>query len=151
MEIWKDIKGYEGLYKISNKGNVFSFHRNRLLKPTIVKKRRAVFVGLMKSGVRDSKPLSRLVYNHFISKDESKLDFKDGDFTNCSADNIIQVKYTMVFKDKSCIMVLDTDNQKMYNSISELAEELGVSNNSVSIGLRNKKSKKYAKYKTILK
>lgn len=32
-EIWKDIKGYEGLYKISNKGNVMStkFKKHRLL------------------------------------------------------------------------------------------------------------------------
>ena len=34
MEIWKDIKGYEGLYQISNKENVKSFHRGkeRILK-----------------------------------------------------------------------------------------------------------------------
>lgn len=26
-EIWKDIKGYEGLYQVSNKGNVRSLDR----------------------------------------------------------------------------------------------------------------------------
>ena len=26
-EIWKDIKGYEGLYQVSNKGNVKSLKR----------------------------------------------------------------------------------------------------------------------------
>jgi NUMOD4 motif len=31
-EIWKDIEGYEGLYVISNKGNVFSFLSNKILK-----------------------------------------------------------------------------------------------------------------------
>lgn len=36
-EIWKDIKGYEGLYKISNTGRVKSFHYNRekILQPLI--------------------------------------------------------------------------------------------------------------------
>lgn len=29
MEIWKDIKGYEGLYQISNFGNVMSLNYNR--------------------------------------------------------------------------------------------------------------------------
>ena len=29
QEIWKDIKGYEGLYQISNLGNVKSLKRNR--------------------------------------------------------------------------------------------------------------------------
>lgn len=28
-EVWKDIKGYEGLYKVSNTGKVKSFQRNR--------------------------------------------------------------------------------------------------------------------------
>ena len=32
MEIWKDIKGYEGLYKISSYGNVKSLITNKLLK-----------------------------------------------------------------------------------------------------------------------
>lgn len=35
-EIWKDIKGYEGLYKISNYGRVKSFHfgKERIRKPS---------------------------------------------------------------------------------------------------------------------
>ncbi len=32
-ELWKDIKGYEGLYKISNLGNVKSLYKNKILKP----------------------------------------------------------------------------------------------------------------------
>lgn len=37
-EIWKDIKGYEGFYEISNMGRVRSKIKNRLLKPVIHKK-----------------------------------------------------------------------------------------------------------------
>ncbi len=33
IEIWKPIKGYEGLYLISNMGNVYSFYKNIILKP----------------------------------------------------------------------------------------------------------------------
>jgi len=29
-EVWKDIKGYEGLYRISNYGNVFNIRKNSL-------------------------------------------------------------------------------------------------------------------------
>ena len=29
-EIWKDIEGYEGIYQVSNKGNVKSLSRNVL-------------------------------------------------------------------------------------------------------------------------
>ena len=34
-EIWKDIKGYEGLYKVSNKGRVYSFITNRYMIPQL--------------------------------------------------------------------------------------------------------------------
>jgi hypothetical protein len=34
-EIWKDVIGYEGLYQISNLGNIFSIKRNILLKQSI--------------------------------------------------------------------------------------------------------------------
>ena len=34
-EVWKDIEGYEGLYQVSNKGRVKSFHfgKEKILKP----------------------------------------------------------------------------------------------------------------------
>ena len=38
MEIWKDIKGYEGLYIISNTGKVKGLKHNRLLKPVMQKR-----------------------------------------------------------------------------------------------------------------
>jgi len=34
-EIWKDIEGYEGLYRISSFGNVFSIISNKILKLSI--------------------------------------------------------------------------------------------------------------------
>ena len=35
MEIWRDIEGYKGLYMISSKGRVKSFHKGqeRILRP----------------------------------------------------------------------------------------------------------------------
>lgn len=32
IEIWRDVIGYEGLYKISSLGNIYSYRRNRNLK-----------------------------------------------------------------------------------------------------------------------
>ena len=37
MENWKDIKGYEGLYQVSDEGRVFSVRRNIIMKPTVNK------------------------------------------------------------------------------------------------------------------
>lgn len=39
-EIWKDIEGYEGLYQISNFGNVYSINKNKILKWNINKQQR---------------------------------------------------------------------------------------------------------------
>ena len=36
MEIWKDIIGYDGLYQISNLGNVYSNITNKQMKPRLV-------------------------------------------------------------------------------------------------------------------
>lgn len=37
-EIWKDVVGYEGLYKVSNMGNVLSNRNNIVLKPLVRQK-----------------------------------------------------------------------------------------------------------------
>ena len=37
-EIWKDVEGYEGIYQISNKGQLKNIQKNTILNPTIIKK-----------------------------------------------------------------------------------------------------------------
>ena len=34
-EIWKDVVGYEGLYKVSNLGNIFSIRKDKVMHPSI--------------------------------------------------------------------------------------------------------------------
>lgn len=41
-EIWKDIKGYEGLYQVSNRGKVRSLRRNITLRQGITNKSKVV-------------------------------------------------------------------------------------------------------------
>ena len=54
-EVWKDIKGYEGLYKISNFGNVKSLKTNANIKPS--KGRKYVGVNLYKNGITKTKSI----------------------------------------------------------------------------------------------
>ena len=87
MEEWKDIKGYEGLYQISNKGRVKSLGNNKTKKEKILKPRKCngyFSVRLCKKGEKP-KPfdIHRLVAEHFLPnpdnlpvvnhKDENKL------------------------------------------------------------------------------
>ena len=54
-EIWKDIKGFEQLYQISNLGNVKSLSNNFSRKEKILKPKQRkgyLYVGLCKNGKR---------------------------------------------------------------------------------------------------
>lgn len=48
-EKWKDVEGYEGYYKVSNTGKVWSIRNNRLLK-TKKNNRDYIQVNLSKDG-----------------------------------------------------------------------------------------------------
>lgn len=72
MEIWKDIKGYKGLYKISNLGNVKSLNYNKTRKEKIKKtysnNQSYTRVHLSKNGKEKSYLVHRLVYEAFYGK-----------------------------------------------------------------------------------
>ena len=65
QEIWKDIKGYEGLYQVSNLGNVYSIKNNKLLKLHISHKGYVV-VCLYKNNKQHTQQIHRLIAQAFI-------------------------------------------------------------------------------------
>lgn len=69
VEIWKDIEGYEGLYQISNLGNVKSL-KNGLLKGGKIFGYR--YIGLCYNGKYKSFRVARLVAKAFIPNTENK-------------------------------------------------------------------------------
>ena len=79
-EIWKDIKGYEGIYQVSSEGRVRSLDRidnnNHPLKGVILKPYISnsgyLLVGLYKQQKRDRKLLHRLVAEAFIPNPDNK-------------------------------------------------------------------------------
>ena len=73
-EVWKDMVGYEGLYKVSDKGNIYSVERKdsrgqkcggRMLKPRYDKDGYLI-VTLYKNGAEKKKRVHRLVTEVFI-------------------------------------------------------------------------------------
>lgn len=65
-EIWKDIQGYEGLYKVSNCGNVWSCITKRILKPSKNTHTKHLGVILCKNSKKKRFQIHRLVAQAFI-------------------------------------------------------------------------------------
>ena len=81
-EVWKDVVGYEGLYQVSNKGNVYSVERKdsrgnkcggRVLRPSYDKDG-YLQVQLYKNGKVKGKYIHRLVAEAFIPNPKSFLE-----------------------------------------------------------------------------
>lgn len=64
-EIFVDVKGYEGLYKISNHGKVFGIKKGYILRVGNNGKYKHKFVNLYKSGKSRKYYIHRLVLIHF--------------------------------------------------------------------------------------
>lgn len=98
MEIWKDIKGYEGKYQVSNLGNVKSswmwtgdkyIKREKILR-NILYKNGYLYVSLSKDGKVKRFKVNRLVAEAFIDNPYNLpiTNHKDGDKTNNCVSNL---------------------------------------------------------------
>lgn len=93
QEVWKDIKGYEGLYQISNFGRVKSFKKNKngKIKSTINDKGSYLSVGLCGGERKQYNPrIHRLVAEHFIGDIPKGYEVHhiDGNKQNNRVDNL---------------------------------------------------------------
>jgi len=97
-EEWRDIKGYEGIYKISNKGNVKSLCRisrhGRFIKEKILKpakdKDGYILVTLCKNGRQKTSKVHRLVCCAFVNNIDNKpcVNHKNGIKNDNTVDNL---------------------------------------------------------------
>lgn len=97
-EVWRDVVGYEGLYKISNKGKVYSVAR----KDTIGRKRAGLIlkpkfhaegylrVTLYKNGTRKHKMIHRLVLEAFVENPNNypEVNHRDENKNNNCVENL---------------------------------------------------------------
>lgn len=88
-EIWKDIKGYESLYQISNKGNIFSKRKNKNLAKTDNGKGYKL-VSFHTKGKRKNFYVHRLVAEAFIENPNNfkTINHKDFDRSNNEVTNL---------------------------------------------------------------
>lgn len=72
MEKWKKIKAFNGLYKISTLGRLYSVRSKRIMQNRPNKTRGYVLVSLSINGIVKKTPIHRLVAEAFIPNPENK-------------------------------------------------------------------------------
>lgn len=90
MEIWKDVKGYEGLYQVSNHGRVKSLNYNHTKKEKVLVplKHQNGYLFVNINGKQQS--IHRLIAKTFIpnQKNKNQVNHIDGNKENNRIDNL---------------------------------------------------------------
>lgn len=93
-EIWKPIKGYEGLYEVSNLGRIKSLNYNHTGKEKILKPTKDRYgylqVTLCKNNIKKQYTVHRLVAEAFIDNPDNlpQVNHKDENKQNNNVDNL---------------------------------------------------------------
>ena len=147
-EIWCPIKGYEGLYEVSDKGRVRSikFGKERILKPGRMTKG-YLTVGLYKNGEQKMYLVHRLVAKTFIPNPDNlpEVNHKDEDKINNKVSNLewCDRKYNqnygtgiqrMAEKLSKSVLQFTKDGEfvKEWKSATDVKRNLGYSKGNIS-------------------
>lgn len=160
-EIWKDIKGWENLYQVSNIGRIKSLRdtvyshrtkstvrvdREKILKPYTDSKG-YLLVDLRKNGKRYTRKVHRIVADVFIPNPENlpQVNHKDENKKNNSVNNLewCNNKYNATYgtakkrmaekRNKKVVQIsLKGEVINKWNSVSEAANALNVSRDTIT-------------------
>lgn len=142
--MWKDIKGYEGLYQISDDGHVRRFLKNGSSKPVKNKEGSKYYtVSLSNKGITTTYNVHRLVAEHFLEKPLNAVEVnhidgnkKNNDISNLEwvtqADNRIHAMeklekfpFGKPARRVRCMDVVTGEVVAEYHSVSEAAKSVG--------------------------
>lgn len=102
MVVWKDVVGYEGLYKVSDSGEIYSAAKGNKLKPSLSDG--YLRVKLCKNGVKSNLRVHRLVAEAFLDAPSTAL-----------------VEHCKLVEPDGRVLVRHVDNIKTNNGVSNLS------------------------------
>lgn len=157
METWKSVKGFEGLYEVSNYGRVKSLNYHRTGEAQILKPGRTnggyMNVVLTKDKIRYSKRVHRLVADAFLPNPNNytELNHKDENPANnrlynlewCSREYNINYgsrnkKVSEKMSKKIIQYTMDGEIVKVWKSQKEVEKTLGWSQGTISLAVNKK-------------
>lgn len=120
MEVWKDIKGFEGLYRISTTGKVYSVRRHVIMKPKTDRYGYYV-IGLWGKEKKYFTTIHRLVAETFLGKPNGcdVVNHLDCDKRN---NNVSNLEWTTVQQNTKHAY----DNIKKYHDHVQRMNKLGI-------------------------
>jgi len=166
-EIWKDVKGYEGYYQVSNLGRVKSLNRidcknrrryERILKP--VNKDGYLRVVLYKNSNKERKRIHRIVLETFVGiNNYCEPNHINGIKTDNKLTNLEWVTHKENVKHsinsglrKSSLKVIDKCSGKIFINLNEASRKLNIPRTSLRRLIEDESSNiefYEKKYKTI--
>ena len=149
----KYIKDWEGVYSITENGDIFSHRNNIFLKKTVNKVNGYEYVTLKNRPKIETKSIHRIVAQTFIPNPNNK---KEVDHINCiktdnSVDNLRwatrseQLDYSYSngnrddFINKISTKVINKKTGVIYNSQKELSDFLGINYSTIKWRIRHNK------------
>ena len=154
MEIWKDIVGYEGLYQVSDLGNVRSlnYHREKRIKILSQIKRPNDYLSVViyVNGKCKKYSVHRLVAETFIPNPENKpqVNHINGDKTDNRVENLEwctqseNQKHAIRWGLQKTKTILQYDLQgnfiKQWNSAIEIKKTLGIPTSNIVANCRGR-------------
>jgi len=156
-EEWKDIPGYEGLYKISDLGRIYHVKKERLLTLSTTKKK-YVQVRLSKNGEDVRYLVGRLVGTCFhrpplfheeinhkngIKWDNRKVNVEwKSHLGNMQHAVITGLKDHKGAKHHAARKVIDTESKKIYDTVRQAAKENNIGEDLLCMYLRGTRKNK---------
>lgn len=148
VEVWKDIKGYEGIYRISNLGNVFSVRIGRNLKKSYDTKG-YVLSNLCVGAVVKKHKVHHLVIRAFIDENFTTIALQCDHINRIKDDNRVEnLKIVNNRENNTNKPRVGLIGVKRYNGL--FGTQIYYKGKNYSLGIYNTEIEAHQKYKEAL-